>query len=56
MILLGNKKLMDESNVSLLDLEKSSDKLAEEGKTPMFIAIEGKFKWHNCCSRHSKRK
>jgi len=40
-ILLGNKKLMDESNVSLLDLEKASDKLAGEGKTPMFIAIEG---------------
>ncbi|WP_298838002.1 heavy metal translocating P-type ATPase [Clostridium sp.] len=41
-ILLGNKKLMDESKVSLLDLEKISDKLAGEGKTPMFIAIEGK--------------
>lgn len=40
-ILLGNKKLMDESNVSLSDLEKLADKLAEEGKTPMFIAIEG---------------
>ena len=33
---------MDESNISLENLEKASDKLAEEGKTPMFIAINGK--------------
>ncbi|MBU3160835.1 heavy metal translocating P-type ATPase [Clostridium frigoris] len=40
--LLGNKRLMDESHVSLEDLEKVSDRLAEEGKTPMFIAINGR--------------
>ena len=39
--LLGNKKLMDESHVSLGDLVNVSDKLAEEGKTPMFIAVNG---------------
>ncbi|MCB2292781.1 heavy metal translocating P-type ATPase [Clostridium algoriphilum] len=40
-ILLGNKKLMDESHISVQSLENQSDKLAEEGKTPMYIAIEG---------------
>ncbi|WML37346.1 heavy metal translocating P-type ATPase [Clostridium sp. OS1-26] len=41
-ILLGNKKLMDESNVSLENLEEKSQVLAGEGKTPMYIAVEGK--------------
>ena len=40
-ILLGNKKMMEESNISLEDLEEASNKLAEEGKTPMFVAIDG---------------
>ncbi|MGV8983906.1 heavy metal translocating P-type ATPase [Clostridium sp.] len=39
-ILLGNMKLMTEHKISLAKLEKISDKLAEEGKTPMFIAID----------------
>ncbi|APM38892.1 heavy metal translocating P-type ATPase [Clostridium kluyveri] len=38
-ILLGNKKLMVESRISLTGLEKASDNLAEEGKTPMYIAV-----------------
>ncbi|MBI6872174.1 heavy metal translocating P-type ATPase [Clostridium aciditolerans] len=41
-ILLGNKKLMDESNISLENLEEKSQVLAGEGKTPMYIALEGK--------------
>lgn len=41
-ILLGNKKLMLERNVSLEKLEETSDKLAGEGKTPMYIAIDKK--------------
>lgn len=41
-ILLGNRKLMVESNISLEDLEETSHKLAGEGKTPMYIAIDGK--------------
>jgi Cu+-exporting ATPase len=40
-ILLGNKKLMEESNISLEELESESDRLAEEGKTPMYISING---------------
>ncbi len=41
-ILLGNRKLMVESNISLANLEETSDQLAGEGKTPMYVAIEGK--------------
>jgi P-type Cu+ transporter len=40
-ILLGNKRMMDESNISLENLEEASHKLAEEGKTPMFVAMDG---------------
>lgn len=41
-ILAGNRKLMTERNISLDKLESSSDKLAEEGKTPMYVAIDEK--------------
>lgn len=41
MILLGNKKLMLDRGIHLTALEKESDRLASEGKTPMYIAIEG---------------
>lgn len=39
-ILLGNKKLMDERNIKIT-LQEVSDRLASEGKTPMYIAIDG---------------
>ncbi len=38
-MLLGNKKLMEERNIEIT-LEKESDRLAGEGKTPMYISIE----------------
>lgn len=41
-ILLGNRKLMVESKISLDELEGTSDKLASEGKTPMYIGIDGR--------------
>jgi Cu+-exporting ATPase len=41
-ILAGNHKLMDERNIVLTALETDSDKLAEEGKTPMYVAIDGR--------------
>ncbi len=41
-VLLGNRKLMNERNISLAELEAESDRLAEEGKTPMYIAINQK--------------
>lgn len=41
-VLAGNRKLMDEQGISLTALEAESDRLAEEGKTPMYIAIDGR--------------
>lgn len=43
-ILLGNKKLMIEKNIDLSQLIKDSDRLASEGKTPMYVAIDGTLK------------
>ena len=40
-ILVGNKKLIDEKNIDISALSKESDKLATEGKTPMYISIDG---------------
>lgn len=42
LVLAGNRKLMEERNISLSALETDSDRLAEEGKTPMYVAIDGK--------------
>lgn len=41
-LLLGNKKLMDDRGISLGNLGVTSDQLAEQGKTPMYIAKDGK--------------
>lgn len=41
-ILLGNIKLMKDKNIHIENLEEKSDKLASEGKTPMYIAIDNK--------------
>jgi Cu+-exporting ATPase len=41
-ILLGNKKLMTERSIILGDLEETSHKLAFEGKTPMYTAMDNK--------------
>lgn len=41
-VLLGNRKLMVGNKISLENLEETSDQLAEEGKTPMYIAINSK--------------
>ena len=32
---------MEEKNISVKELEKDADKLAEEGKTPVFVATDG---------------
>lgn len=40
-ILAGNRKLMDESGISMAGMEEISDRLAEEGKTPMYVALNG---------------
>lgn len=39
-VILGNKKLMDDRKIGLGNLKEKSDKLATQGKTPMYIAIE----------------
>lgn len=41
-ILAGNRKLMVERSISLTGMEEASDRLAGEGKTPMYVAINGK--------------
>ncbi|MGH7773467.1 MAG: heavy metal translocating P-type ATPase, partial [Candidatus Binatia bacterium] len=41
-LLLGNLKLMRERGVSLNGLEKEAERLADEGKTPMFVAMDGR--------------
>ncbi len=41
-ILLGNLKMMKKFSIQLDNLEEQSSKLADEGKTPMFAAIDGK--------------
>jgi Cu+-exporting ATPase len=41
-VITGNKKLMDERNISFTELETESDNLAAEGKTPMYVAFNGK--------------
>ena len=40
-ILLGNKKLMIEKTIDVTPLSKASDQLAYDGKTPMYMAIDG---------------
>jgi Cu+-exporting ATPase len=41
-VLAGNRKLMDEQGIPLVVLETDSDRLAAEGKTPMYVAFNGK--------------
>ncbi len=40
-ILLGNQKLMIEKSVGLGDATQHAQKLADQGKTPMYVAIDG---------------
>jgi len=41
-LLLGNLKLMRDRKVPLDGLEAQASKLADDGKTPMYVAIDGK--------------
>lgn len=40
-VLIGNKKLMEDKQISLASLKETSDRLAGEGKTPMYVAMNG---------------
>src|SRR5699024_10345234 len=39
-VLAGNRRLMDVRHISLNQLARVSDELADQGKTPMYIAID----------------
>ncbi|MBY6274314.1 MAG: hypothetical protein CW346_19405, partial [Bacillaceae bacterium] len=41
-VILGNKKLMDSYGISI-SLSQDAERLAEDGKTPMFVAVDGVF-------------
>jgi Cu+-exporting ATPase len=41
-ILVGNRKLMQRESVSLGDFEQWAARLADSGKTPMFVAVDGR--------------
>jgi len=40
-LLIGNLKLMNREGIALGDLEEKSKALADDGKTPMYVAIDG---------------
>jgi Cu+-exporting ATPase len=42
LLLIGNQKLMTDKNIALNDLSADAQRLADEGKTPMFVAFDGK--------------
>jgi len=41
-VAVGNNRLMEEMNISITALVSDSDRLAGEGKTPMFVSIDGR--------------
>ena len=40
-VLIGNLKLMTREGIALGDLEEKSKRLADDGKTPMYVALDG---------------
>jgi P-type Cu+ transporter len=40
-VTLGNRRLMDERGYRLEELAPGAEQLADEGKTPMFVAVDG---------------
>ncbi len=40
-VAVGNRKLMKRENVLMTEFESSAERLADEGKTPMFVAVDG---------------
>ena len=41
-VLLGNTKLMNDRNILLVNLRQQAEVLSGEGKTPMWVAVDGK--------------
>jgi len=42
-VLMGNLKLMEDRKLPLTNLEDRSNTLSQEGKTPMYLNVDGKF-------------
>lgn len=42
-VLIGNKKLLNENHIGMEEYKDVSDSLSSEGKTPMFIVVDGVF-------------
>ena len=53
--LLGNKKLMIEKTIDVSSLSETSDQLAYDGKTPMYMAIDNQLSRNYCSGRYGKR-
>jgi len=41
-VLVGNRRLLDDAGIETGALEEQAERLAAEGKTPMFVAVDGK--------------
>jgi Cu+-exporting ATPase len=41
-LLVGNRRLLDDAGIKTAALEKEAERLAADGKTPMFVAVENK--------------
>ena len=41
-VLVGNRKLLERESISLAEFEAGAARLADEGKTPMFVAVDGR--------------
>ncbi len=53
---MGNAKLMKDRGISLGKLEDKAEELSEQGKTPMFVAVEPKPGRHYRRGRHPEGK
>jgi Cu+-exporting ATPase len=40
-LLLGNRRLLDERGFSAGEMGRAADRMAQEGKTPMFVVVDG---------------
>ena len=41
-VLVGNRRLLDDAGIDTGQMEPRAEELAEHGKTPMFVAVDGK--------------
>ena len=54
-ILIGNKKLMEKENISVESFFNETEKLSKEGKTPMYVAEDGKLLGIIACADKLKK-